>query len=703
MENTLQNVAIFQFIFIDQEISPFMQAVSTFASHILLKLKSLENEGKLTTDSSSLLSSLIKKNFLFTHCFKFDVEHMKSFSNEIRTLFINDFRQFKKIISEISYRIIRGILSKKIHLRSLQQKDAIIDNIINNIIDHCQVRVSIEPFNLPFENSGFRNLNGTVSVGHHIFLTGRVTNIDQPKRIIIRRLYKCKNPSCRNIFYLHINDTGSSSSADSSFLETNFFSVYCEKCGELASEDETGRIMASYQKFSISPTSLTSNVSFNDSQNNLFFSDFITNYKYFTFFPQIELKIKDFSKMNNYQYSESLMVGKVIDVIGTSIKHNARIICEPNFTFPDSSDDKCGQTDNSREYFVQFLTKIEHFFPGSKTYKSFHRIAAAALCAVSSSSQLLFVVKTAEDMKILVQFLVKSVLEPEDCDVYLPNEKSLIKGNLQNFAKQQQKNERQDTNYSSQPQPPGLLSKKSVIIYHLETISTKNQEKLKRIISQKSVSGCKLVPMTIIGILVSKEFDNSQISLFDSFPMIVRVESFSQKLFIDLYIDSNEYNLFSRTENEESFLLQIRQEFKQTTINEEGQTLIDRYIEYIDKNSNLNETQIENATVNYISNESMIKFANSGLNISPESISNVARAIATIRGDSIATEYDVVLSIYFFEERITALNGHDKNELSQFPPTTDSFFCAGISAVPTKDEGVLYSCYCSILNKIIED
>lgn len=99
----------------------------------------------------------------------------------------------------------------------------------------------------------------------------------------------------------------------------------------------------------------------------------------------------------------------------------------------------------------------------------------------------------------------------------------------------------------------------------------------------------------------------------------------------------------------------------------------------------------------------MIKFANSGLNISPESIANTARAIATIRGDSLVSEDDVVLSIYFFEERLTALIGCDDNELSQFPPSSGSFFCAGISAVPTKDEGILYGCYCSILNRTINE
>lgn len=300
MENSLQNVAIFQFIFIDQEISPFIQTVINFANSIQMKLATLEKQKKLITDPSGSLSPIIKKNFLFTHCFKFDIQHLDSFSNELKTLFVKDFHHFKKVISEISYRIIKGILSKKIHLNSFQLGNT-IEKIIDNIIDRCQVRVSIEPFNLPFEHSGFRNIDGTISVGHHIFLTGRVTNIDQPKHIIIRRLYRCKNSNCRNTFYLHINNTNPSSTSDSSFLETDYNSVYCEKCGELASEDETGRIMASFQKFSIYPSSLTSNVSFIENQNSIFFSNYITNYKHFTFFPQIELRIKKQQLVKNHK------------------------------------------------------------------------------------------------------------------------------------------------------------------------------------------------------------------------------------------------------------------------------------------------------------------------------------------------------------------------------------------------------------------
>lgn len=719
MESSLRNVAIFQFIFSDQEIVPFIQTVTQFAGQIQTKLTSLESERILTTDSSGFFSPIVKKNFLFSHCFKFDIDHLSNFSNEIQTLFINDFHQFKKVISEISYRIIKGVLSKKIHLSSSQLGNT-INKIIDNIIDRCQVRVSIEPFNLPFEASGFRNLNGTVSIGHHIFLTGRITNIEQPKRIIIRRLYKCKNSSCRNTFYLHINDTGSTNSTDSSYLEPNCASVYCDKCNELASEDETGRITASFQKFFISPTSLTTNIISCHNLNNLFFSDYITNYKYFSFFPQIECKVKDYNKLNNYHCSESLMIGKVVDVIGTTMKHNARIICEPNYTFPPQ--DPLPYT-SPQEYFKNFISRIEYFFPGAKNYRTFLRIATAALCAVSSSSQLLFVVKTSEDMKILVRFLVESVLEPYDCDVFLPNEKSLIKSNLQSFAKQQQKNQQQEVNYNSQPQPPGILSKKSIIIYHLESITSRNREKLIRIITQKSVSGCRLVPMTLIGILVSNEYDSSKISLFDSFPMVVRVESFPRKLYINLFFDSIErtstvdligesekssdfdsaQSLFTRNQDEESLILQIRQDFQKVTISEDSQLLIDNFIAYIDRNSNLNEGQIEYAIANPDSNTPMIKFANSGLNISPESIVNIAKAITAIRGDSVTSEDDVVLSIYFFEERLTALSGSDENELDQFPPNSGSFFCAGISAIPTKDDGTLYSCYCSILSRIIND
>lgn len=716
MENSFQNVSIFQFIFIDQEIVPFIQAVAQFAGSIQTKLTTFEKERKLTIDSSGSLSPHVKKNFLFNHCFKFDIDHLDNFSNELKTLFIRDFHHFKKVILEISYRIIKGILKKKIRLNSSQ---GVIEKIIDNILDPCQIRISIEPFNLPFEQSGFRKLDGTISVGHHIFLTGRITNIEQPRHIIIRRLYKCKNPDCKNSFYLHFNDINSNSNAiDSSFLDANSSSVYCDKCNELASEDETGRITASFQKFYIAPVFYTSNAVMINSKSNLFFSDSIINYKYFSFFPQIELKVKDFNRNNNYNCSELLMVGKVIDIIGTSIKHHARIICEPNYTFP--LQDSCQMAD-SKSYFNQFLARIEQYFPGAKYYKSFVRIATAALCAVSSSTQLLFVVKTMEDMKILVHFLVESVLEPGDCDVFLPNEKSLLKSNLKNLSKQQLKSDQRDINYSSQPQPPGLLSRKSVIIYHLESITSRNRDKLKRIIMQKSVSGCNFVSMTLIGILVSKEIDCNEISLFDSFPMIVRIDSFPRKLFINLYFDSiapansinlfnqnddeyKKYDLFTRSQNEENFVLQIRQNFPKVAISEEGQTLIDDFIGYIDRNSNLNENQIEQAINSFGSNDSsMIKFANLGLNISPEIIAMCARAIATIRGDSIASENDVVMSIYFFEERLTALTGAEDNELDQFPPGSESFFCPGISAIPTKDEGVLFGCYCSILNRIISD
>lgn len=647
MKNQQKNIDIFQFLFIDQEIVPFIEAVKQCAKDLQNKICSLEPELQSEHSTPFIRSLLLKKNLIFEYCFKFDLDRMRTFSRQISTLFINDFQHFKKKISIISFRIIKGILSKRIQFQSPQMNEK-IEKIIDSFFDRCQVRISIEPYNLPFDDLGFHSLDDSISIHHYVFITGRISNVENPQHLIIRRLYKCRNPECKNIFYINYSN---------SFPNTTK-SISCPKCDEKAFEDESGRIIGSCQQISLYPIQF--------SHQGSFFSETCINYNYFSFFPQISFKIKDYCEKSNFECSELLTVGHVVDVVATANKHNARIIREPNYE-SSTNDSFEGDTENSRNYFCHLMSLLEKLFPIGKLYKQFYRIATATLCSIASSSQILFVVESVEDMKLLVQFLTDTLLEPGDCDVYHSNEKLL-------FSSKQQK------------QPPAILSRKTIVITHLEDITSKNRDKLNRIISQKSVCGYSFGLMTLIGVLVSPEFDAAGISLFDSFPIVLRVDQFPVDLFVRLYFtESNcsEGEIFHHDEDEIRLCLNIRSEYKNVVINEESQALIDAFLEFIENDEQINSTL--------------------GMNISPETIVLMCKAMATLHDNQMACEHDAVFAIYFFMERLVAVSGLRENLLNQFPCSSLSFFSNGISSIPTNDESVLFTCFRSILFRMMKN
>lgn len=127
--------------------------------------------------------------------------------------------------------------------------------------------------------------------------------------------------------------------------------------------------------------------------------------------------------------------------------------------------------------------------------------------------------------------------------------------------------------------------------------------------------------------------------------------------------------------------------------------------EFVSFNSSLLEIvsnakkMIKSIEITYEQSELLSKYAS--LNASNFS-DKLAAAVCALRGNDTVSEIDSMMSIYYSEERKYTLS-KKKSELSQSPPNGCAFFDPDISAMETKDQGILYDIWSTKVKNTLND
>ena len=511
-------ISLFQFLFVEHNIEGLLESINQW-------IKKMQME---------------KSNKLFSHVLDFNIETMKTFSEDLSETFQNDFPQFKCVLNQIIYNIIIGIIKRKANQKNFH-------------LDKCMVRISLAPYNIPFIREGFHSSDGSIIIGNYFYIKGNIVSIEQPKRIIIRYLYKCK---CGNSFYLN-GRTGCRNN-----------DVFCKKCNEKAYEFEKGRIIEEHQKIIINPE---------------------TGF----FYPYIDFYIKN--------HFDCIFIGKSVEIVSKTVSNSVKVIVEDNVKIKPYYNNKLVQHDCLGESFKILISKLNQWFP--YRYYPLKRIAFAAMINSIICGNLLYIVQSIDDMKIILNFLQNSVFDK--------NEISISVKEVPLFSRKEY-----------------LPHSRITIITHFELNTGNKLSKIARIISQY-----KLTSPPIICIAVSNDIDIASVQkqYNECFSSILRINSIPKK-FIGNVIYFKDLSF--KKNNSLPYFITLQKKIHTINLTEEAENMINSYLEYCEDN------------------------------IFP--IYNFSKGISALIGNNCVHIDDVLISLLFSEERQSALSNVE-TELSQFP------------------------------------
>ena len=378
------------------------------------------------------------KNCLFSHTFRINCVQLRNFSEELFDLFIRDYHGFKNLVHTFLLRIIKHVVC-----------DVVSREMIK--LDLQQLRICYEPINFPSEMAE-KERNGFVTVGSHCYIEGKVYYIDDVHPLVIRSFFRCRNAHCGNGFYLKPKEC--------------FGAIHCRRCGELASEDETGRVFVMSRHISV-----------------------ITEGK--MVFGPIDIMLK--GSMCDYQ----LRLGENISVFGilstqtlTSVRVNAtRIARLTNFG-------ECAMIEAS---FAPLLDCLFDISP--EIFPPIQRIIFSAACVATMGRSLLIEVRTVEDMKYLIEILDR--VFGDKVKVFFPS-KRLLSG--KGF--------------------PSMLSCDGgiIVVPHINLMNSVLQQKFTRVVVERSVSGHHM-SCAVVGIYVSPTLSALDTTPFGNFHIMIRLET----------------------------------------------------------------------------------------------------------------------------------------------------------------------------------
>jgi hypothetical protein len=206
-----ERVALFQFICIQNQMQPFVEAVKKWSVEIKQAMPSVRVD--------------FLKNCFFGHIFDFDYLEICQHSESLAHLLISDLSGFQNMLSKIIFRLVKRIAARLIEAPSIW-------------LDVNQVRIKIRPVRIPLETALIQK-NGVWEIGEHCLVIGRITRIEPMQPIIIRYLYRCDHGECRHWSYRKPKD--------------RFGAIRCRRCSEITHEDETGRISISSRSIYVQP------------------------------------------------------------------------------------------------------------------------------------------------------------------------------------------------------------------------------------------------------------------------------------------------------------------------------------------------------------------------------------------------------------------------------------------------------------------
>jgi hypothetical protein len=454
------------------------------------------------------------------------------------------------------------------------------------------MRIKIRPTGLPV-HVGIPEKNGLLLIGGHCFLSGRVTRIDTVQPIVIRYLYKCHHGDCRHTSYRKPKD--------------RFGAIHCRRCGELAQEDETGRITISARRVFL--------------KTNGFAAD------------PIELVVK--GGMCDLPFQ----LGQCLDVLGTVSLKPYRINAN------------CIAPKVIRRSVVPIPPTFRAIFheltnAAPAIHPPLIRVLFLSMCTTIIHKSMLIVVRTSEELEIVTKLFETAF--GDLLKTFYPS-KSLV---------------------TSKSGLPPLLSCDHgiVLVPRYDLQSSANRDKFSRSLLDKSVGGWPL-KSAVICIGVSPALDSSGPCEFD---FCCRLDSLPKPVFEDF--------LFGVSPEVETERLCDR--VKEAIYRYEAVTIADEGIEAVGSSYSSYRNSIDAP-------------------IRDESVFELASAICAFRCDKSVSEIDVLLSIYFLEEKWSAVTG-DSSTLTQLPKA-QAFSEPTISAIRTTDEDTLFQCWIVNARKLISE
>lgn len=555
-------VGLFQYLFYENEMENFVEKIITCSK-------------KLSNDMN--ISSFLK-NYLFSYTFNINYLTLDRHSESLSKMFIWNYPLFKTELYNIAYQIIKNILIEKTEIKNLE-------------IDLNQLQIKTSSSNLPFY-MGLKNKNGIINLGYHSFLKGKVVDISKVNSVIIRYLFCCSNHECKNIFYLKSSE--------------KYGTIYCEKCGQEAKEDITGRIAINERIIKL----------FLNSGFGFKFIDLSLKGK----LSKININVGDNIEtigMVKYLNLKEFQVD-VDSIIISSMSQFGRIISNPikgNF--------------ESVFYFLQANFQ--------NIYHPFVKLVFATIIAVIIHKSILFIVKSSREMNVLI-LLIEKVIENFASRYSITSVMKSLKEII-----------------------PIFLTRKNgaILIPHMELLSKQKTDKLNRIISQKIINGNDIIS-SVVGFYVTEEINPNDLSPYNSFDFIIRVEDIPKNVICDfdfdkLFKDIKNEPIINQIKRSEVFLSNIQ-------MTNSSENIINNYIEYL---QNRNE-----------------------LFFSIDYIVEITFGIAAFRNDNEICDDDVLLSIYYIEEKYAALMRNERF-FSQYP-IDNYFFSSSISNMPITSDIILF-------------
>lgn len=480
-----ERIWLFQYLVVSGEMDSLIQAVDGWTTNLR------ESGGSFET----------MKNCLFAHTFRIDCAKLRNFSEELFDVYVNDYHLFKGLVHTFMLRIIKRIVCDIAHREIVK-------------LDLQQLRLCYEPVNFPSEMA-VEERNGIVTVGSHCYFEGKVSYIGDLQPLVIRSFFRCRNAHCGCSFYLKPKEC--------------FGAVHCRRCGELAAEDETGRIFVMTRHITVIK------------EGNMGLGP-------------VNVLLK--GPMCEYQFK----LGQKISVFGIlSYQTNDFFRINATRIAKTISSSQCTPMDPTFSDLLTFLNGVV-----SDVFCPVQRIVFSVACVAAIFRSVLIQVRTVDDMKLLIDIL--QAVFRERMKILFPS-KGFLSG--KDF--------------------PSMLSCDDgiVLIPHLNILSPVIQQKFVRTITEMSVCGYKLT-CGVVGISVSPTLGPLHDTPFESFHGMVRLESIPRPIMQEWIFGKTpkvgSENIMLRTDSAKHLLETI-------DVNDDADLIITQYIGYCTRENDSIETE----------------------------------------------------------------------------------------------------------------
>ena len=341
---TQTRVEVLQLLFISGEIEHLISA----AKHL----------GELIIEGNT--NGKFMPSFLFEHTYTFNYDDLCIFSNALSELSTSESESFKKILHNITYRIVKRIAIRKAELSSLS-------------IDMNQVKINLTITDIPFKQHSTLTINKLETFNSFVRIKGHIVETEPIKKKVIRMLYKCQNAACSNLTYLKKEEK----------FEPR--KLMCKFCGSMLEPDEKGNI-----------TTPTINIFLHIDKTNAFKPMKVT--------VTGKEDIDKLMKMNLTKGDHVSVVGILGFDEGFQPQIKAMTFDKLILINTNESNAQSAQRIVACDDFNEFLSFIDSYYP-RRIFCNYYRFIVVSFISIVTESKVLFIVNTLDEHNFVVKLL----------------------------------------------------------------------------------------------------------------------------------------------------------------------------------------------------------------------------------------------------------------------------------------------------------